>query len=97
MILHILIILSILTVSMPVILAIIISTQTPAEVYSSPPKLTPSGNFSNYVEAWKSVTLGRMMFNSAFIAFMVTLGKIILSLLAADYPEPLSCVCLYPL
>jgi sn-glycerol 3-phosphate transport system permease protein len=83
LIFHLLIILSILTVSMPVILSIIISTQTPAEVYSSPPKLTPSGNFSNYAAALKSVPLGRMMFNSAFIAFMVTLGKIILSLLAA--------------
>ncbi len=82
-ILHFLIILSILIVSLPVILSLIISTQTPAEVYSSPPKLTPSGNFSNYVDAWKSVNLGRMMLNSTFIAVMVTTGKIILSVLAA--------------
>ena len=37
-ILHLLIILSILIVGAPVLLSIIISTQTPAQVYSYPPK-----------------------------------------------------------
>jgi sn-glycerol 3-phosphate transport system permease protein len=82
-ILHLLIILSILVVGAPVILSIIISTQTPFQVYSYPPRFLPSRNFSNYVAAWKSVNLGRMMFNSFFIAIMVSLGKILLSLLAA--------------
>ena len=82
-ILHLLIILSILIVGAPVILSFIISTQTPAQVYSYPPRFLPSRNFSNFVVAWKSVNLGRMMFNSFFIAFMVSLGKILLSLLAA--------------
>jgi len=80
---HVLVLLTIFVVSMPVILSIVISTQTPSEVYSSPPKLLPSRNFSNYAEAWRSVNLGRMMFNSTFIAAMVTLGKIVMSLLAA--------------
>jgi sn-glycerol 3-phosphate transport system permease protein len=80
---HVLVLLAIFVVSMPVILSIVISTQTPSEVYSSPPKLLPSRNFSNYVAAWKSVNLGRMMFNSAFIAATVTFGKIVMSLLAA--------------
>ena len=46
--LHAVIILSIMIVSLPVVLSFVISTQTPAEVYSSPPKLLPSAHFSNY-------------------------------------------------
>jgi sn-glycerol 3-phosphate transport system permease protein len=82
-ILHFLVIVSILIVCAPVLLSIIISTQTPAEVFSYPPKFLPSRHLSNYVVAWKSVNLGRMMFNSFFIAITVSLGKILLSLLAA--------------
>ncbi len=82
-VLHILIIISIFIVSLPVILSFVISTQTPVEVYSSPPKILPSAHFSNYVTAWKSVSLGRMMLNSAIIAAAVTAGKIVFSLLAA--------------
>jgi sn-glycerol 3-phosphate transport system permease protein len=82
-ILHVLIIISILIVGAPVLLSIIISTQTPSQVYSYPPRLLPSGNFGNYATAWRHVNLGRMMFNSAFIAAMVTLGKIALSVMAA--------------
>ncbi len=82
-IIHILIIFSILIVSSPVILSFIISTQTPERIYSSPPPIIPSKHFVNYVDAWKSVNLGRMMLNSTIIAVAVTVGKIILSLLAA--------------
>jgi sn-glycerol 3-phosphate transport system permease protein len=82
-ILHLLIIVSILIVAAPVILSITISTQSPAQVYSYPPRFLPSRNFGNFVTAWRSVSLGRMMFNSFFIALMVSLGKIVLSLLAA--------------
>ena len=80
---NILIILSILVVSMPVILSLVISTQTPTQVYSSPPRLVPSNDFSNYPKAWESVGLGRMIFNSTVAAVSVTIGKIIMSLLAA--------------
>lgn len=81
--LHATIIMTILIVSLPVILSFVISTQTPVEVYSSPPKLTPSGHFQNYITAWNSVSLGRMMLNSFIIAGAVTIGKIFFSLLAA--------------
>ncbi len=81
--LHMSIILVVIIISSPVILAFIISTQSPAEVYSSPPKLTPSTHFSNYVDAWNSVNMGRMMLNSTIVAVSVTVGKIALSLLAA--------------
>ncbi|MCF7953372.1 MAG: carbohydrate ABC transporter permease [Spirochaetales bacterium] len=82
--LHALLIFAVLVVCMPVILAFIISSQTETEVLSFPPKLTFSNNWVyNYTTAWKRIDLGRMMFNSAFIAIMVTIGKIIMSLLAA--------------
>ena len=80
---HALIILAILIISSPVVLSLIISTQSLAEVYSYPPKITPSGNFGNYAQAWRSVSLGRMMLNSTIVAVSVTAGKILLSLLAA--------------
>lgn len=83
-ILHTLLVLAVLLVCAPVIMAFIISSQTETEVLSYPPKLTFSSNWGyNYSTAWNRINLGRMMFNSAFIAIMVTTGKIIMSLLAA--------------
>lgn len=82
--LHLLLILCILIVSLPVILALIISTQTEAQVLSYPPGLIPGTNaLNNYATAWKTVNLGRMIFNSTFIAFGVIIGKVSMSLLAA--------------
>ncbi len=82
--LHVLLIFSVLIISLPVILALIISTQTEAQVLSYPPGLIPGSNMiNNYISAWKAVDLGRMMFNSTFIAFGVIFGKVIMSLLAA--------------
>lgn len=81
---HILAILSICVICLPVFLALVISSQTEIQVFSNPPKLTFSNNWvSNYSTAWNRIDLGRMMFNSAFIAVMVTAGKVIMSLLAA--------------
>ena len=70
-------------VGAPVIFAFIISTQSPIEVFSYPPKLFPGSHYYNYQTAWQQVNLGRMMFNSAYCAIMVTLGKFIISVLAA--------------
>jgi len=82
--LHTLLILAVLIICLPVILAIIISTQSETQVLSYPPRLIPgSSTVDNYSKAWTTVNLGRMMFNSAVIALSVTLGKVILSLLAA--------------
>ncbi len=81
---HFLLILAVVIICMPVILALIISTQSEAEVLSYPPKLMPGKNMvENYTKAWGSVNLGRLMLNSGIIAISVTLGKVILSLLAA--------------
>ena len=82
--LHSLLILCILIISLPVILALIISTQSEAQVMSYPPGLIPGTNMiSNYTTAWNSVNLGRMIFNSTFISFGVIAGKVSMSLLAA--------------
>lgn len=70
-------------ISLPVVFALIVSTQSPAEVFSYPPKLTPGTQFSNYVEVWQTVPLGRMFFNSILITVSVTFGKLVISLLAA--------------
>jgi sn-glycerol 3-phosphate transport system permease protein len=82
--LHALLVLSVIVVCLPVILAFIISSQTETEVLSYPPRLTFSNNWVyNYTTAWNRINLGRMMANSAFIATVVTVGKIIMSLFAA--------------
>lgn len=80
---HFLLVIAVLVVAAPVFFAIIVSTQSITEVFSYPPKLTPGSNWQNYPNSWKFVNLGRMMFNSAFLAFAVTLGKLIISLMAA--------------
>ena len=81
---HLLLIASVLIISLPVILALIISTQTEAQVLSYPPGLVPGTNMvNNYVSAWNSVNLGLMIINSTIIAFGVIIGKVTMSLLAA--------------
>jgi sn-glycerol 3-phosphate transport system permease protein len=74
---------SIIIIGAPVIFAFIISTQSSIDVFSYPPKLLPGTHFSNYKAAWTQVNLGRMMFNTVYIAVMVGVGKFIISILAA--------------
>ena len=80
---HMALLVSILIVGAPLIFGFIISTQSPTEVFSYPPRLVPGSHYSNYQTAWNQVSLGRMMFNSAFCAVMVGVGKFIISVLAA--------------
>lgn len=81
---HSLLIICILIISLPVILALIISTQNQAQVMSYPPGLIPGTNMiENYRTAWNTINLGRMIFNSTLIAFGVIFGKVTMSLLAA--------------
>jgi len=79
---HLALIVSILTIAIPVIYAIIGSTQTTAEAYRYPPKLTP-GNalFDNFRKAW-NLGLGRMLGNTFLVATGVVIGKVFLSVLA---------------
>ncbi|MGM0420327.1 MAG: carbohydrate ABC transporter permease [Bacillota bacterium] len=81
---HFLIALLVFLVAAPVLWAIIASTQTPGEIYSYPPKLTfGSATVRNFYLAWTRFNIGRGMLNSLIIAVIVTVCKIIISLMAA--------------
>jgi len=78
---HILLILSCLIVTGPILFAIIKATQTTAQVLS--PSMIPGTElWHNIKTAWQSADLGIYMRNSLIIAFAVTLGKTVLSLMA---------------
>ena len=78
---HILLILSCLIVTGPILFAFIKATQTTAQVLS--PSMIPGGElWHNVKTAWVTADLGIYMRNSLIIAFAVTLGKTILSLMA---------------
>ncbi len=72
----------ILVIAMPVLYAILGSTQTTGEAYRYPPKLTPGRAFlDNFRKAW-DLGLGRMLGNTFLVATGVVIGKVILSILA---------------
>lgn len=80
--LHIVLILVVLIVGFPLIYAFAISTQSLQEV-----TLRPSLKFSgflkeNYKGAWVRSNMGRLLFNSFFVAFTSTVGKIIMAILS---------------
>lgn len=71
-------------VAFPVYFAFVIATHTYKDAYSFPPKLLPGKSlFINVSEAWNRTNMGRLMLNSSIVALAVSLGKIILSILAA--------------
>jgi len=71
-------------VMFPVYYAFVMATLSDKDSYSFPPKFLPSFHLiQNMREAWKSAKMGRLMFNSAFIAIVVALAKIVFSILAA--------------
>ncbi len=81
---HLLLIFSVLVVAAPIILAFIFSTQTPAQIFSYPPKFSfGSAMIDNYRTAWYQYHLGVYMKNSFYIATVVTVGKTIISFMAA--------------
>lgn len=73
-----------LVIAAPVLFALIASTQTTAEIFSYPPKITlGNAGLGNYRTAWNDYGLGRMMLNSAIISVTVTVGKTIMAIFAA--------------
>lgn len=81
---HLFLIISVFLVSFPIIYAFMVSTLNVNEVYSSPPKLQFGNNMvNNYREAWQRSNMGKLLFNSAFISIVTSVGKIILSVAAA--------------
>ena len=79
---HFILIVAVLVISSPLLFALIKATQTSAQVTGS--SLMPGLHFlENARAAWIGAGLGRYMFNSTVVAVCVTLGKTLLSLLAA--------------
>ncbi|WP_457637686.1 carbohydrate ABC transporter permease [Oceanithermus sp.] len=84
LIVHVLLIISVFIIAAPIILAFIFSTQTPAQIFSYPPKFTiGTAMLDNYRTAWNQYHLGVYMKNSFYIAVTVTVGKTIVSFMAA--------------
>ncbi|MCW7753523.1 carbohydrate ABC transporter permease [Desulfobotulus sp. H1] len=81
---HLVLLAAVFVIAAPVLCALIFSTQTPAQIFSYPPKLSfGSAAIDNYTMAWETYKLGLYMKNSLFIAVTVTLGKTLTAFLAA--------------
>jgi len=86
---HAILILGILLIAFPIYTAFVASTHSLDEITSSFPLLPGRHLIENYRQALTvgsgevGATIGRMMLNSAIMAFGITFGKIFLSLLAA--------------
>lgn len=79
---HIVLGVAVLVVASPLLFALIKATQTSAQVTG--PSLRPGLQFlDNARAAWVGAGLGRYMVNSTIVAVSVTVGKTVLSLLAA--------------
>ncbi len=79
---HVILLTAVLIVASPLIFALLKSTQTSAQVVG--PSLRIGSSFlDNARAAWVGAGLGRYMVNSTIVAVSVTVGKTVLSLLAA--------------
>ena len=79
---HLVMIAVVLFIMFPMLYAILLSTQTPAEYYRM--QLTPGSSFlSNVGEAWEAVNMGQLLLNTSKVALVVATGKIILSIIGA--------------
>ncbi len=68
---------------LPLILAFTMSLQPPQAVFSFPPKILPVAiHLQNYLDAFKTVPFDRLFLNSAIVAIMITLGKLITGTIA---------------
>lgn len=81
---HLILLLLLLIIAFPLIFALIKSTQTITEIFTYPPKMTiGSALLENYFTVWNDYNLKQYILNTGFIALVITVGKIILSILAA--------------
>lgn len=79
---HLMLIFACFVVSAPLLLAIIKATQVSGDVYSAKIALGPAF-IDNLQKVWVQAHLGRYLLNSFIVTILVTLGKTVLSLLAA--------------
>ncbi|HUG35416.1 MAG TPA: sn-glycerol-3-phosphate ABC transporter permease UgpE [Candidatus Limnocylindrales bacterium] len=81
---HALLLLCVAVIAFPLYYAFVISTQTVDQVTARPPLLTPGAHaLDNYVDAWTRAKMGRLLWNSAVVAIVSTVGKIVISMLSA--------------
>ncbi|PUU87394.1 carbohydrate ABC transporter permease [Halanaerobium sp.] len=70
-------------VLMPILLAISVSFQPRAQIFSYPPSLIPNRlYFGNYINAWNLVNMDRLLLNSLLASFIVMIGKLALGVLS---------------
>lgn len=71
-------------ISLPIFIAFFTSFKLPSQVTTFPPTLIPrEWTLANYVMAWESTPFGRFLLNSLIQSGLITLGQVILSILAA--------------
>ncbi len=84
LVVHGLLLACVVIIAFPLYYAFVISTQTVQEVLARPPLLFPTGHaLENYAEAWRRAGMGRLLWNSAVVAVVSTVGKIVISMLSA--------------
>lgn len=80
---HLALIVICLIVGFPMLFTLIKSTQNVGQIFAYPPNFLPGNRIvENYVSAWNTGNLGRLMLNTIAVAIGITLGKTTLSLLA---------------
>ncbi|RME46239.1 MAG: ABC transporter permease subunit [Chloroflexi bacterium] len=81
---HLIMAVTVVVIMFPMIYAFIISTQTPAEYTQFPPRFLPGAALmENVAHSWERINMGRLLMNTSIVALTVSIGKIVLSVLAA--------------
>ncbi|MFB6291183.1 MAG: carbohydrate ABC transporter permease [Candidatus Bipolaricaulia bacterium] len=81
---HLALIILVFLIASPILFALIASTQSTSTILNYPPQFLPGNSIvRNFTVAWNDYNLGRLMLNSTIIAIAVTVGKTIISILAA--------------
>lgn len=63
---------------LPIFLAVTMSLKKPSEVFVYPPKIFPDSFYvQNYISAFNSINLGRLMLNSLIMSMAIMVGKTI--------------------
>ncbi len=78
---HLILIVAVIIVGAPLFLAMLIATQTNEQVFTG--SLLPGDQFWNHFDVvWNRRGLWRFMLNTAFLAIVIAVGKVVISLLA---------------
>jgi sn-glycerol 3-phosphate transport system permease protein len=80
---HVILLIAVFFICFPMIFTIIKSTQSLVQV-TTPSLLVGTSFISNLSQVWRDYHLQTYMLNSLFYSFFITLGKVILSLFAAN-------------